>query len=777
MSRNLFAAFWLFLILCCPNSIAWADSMNFGPAAALVRAKVESGEVPGAVLRIEHQGRVAVREAYGKAALRPVARPLSQNSIFDLASLTKPVATSTAIMMLLESGKIQLDAPVARYLAAFGAPSDKAGITIRHLLTHTSGLAAGGAYSGKTRTTPQIGAEIAASPLKSAPGERFLYSDFSFLTLGAVVEAVSGQPLDQFCQERIFAPLKMKDTFFRRVGAPIEADTLERVAATTSRDDTPETRALVHDPTARALGGVAGNAGLFSTADDLARFGRMILNGGELDGQRLLQPKTVRMWLAPQSPALPGARTLGWDMGSPYSIRGALWADSFGHTGFTGTSMWIDPASQTFIVLLTNAVHAQPSASVVALRRAVSNAVAASLAPPSSPQKPISPPLAVQTGLDVLAGENFKRLEGRKIGVVCNHTAIDRQGRHLVDLLAANPRINIVALFSPEHGIRGDVDVIVSDSKDPKTGLKIFSLYDYRAPKEQRYRPTPAMLRGIDTLVFDIQDIGARYYTYISTLGYLLEEAKRHNIRVVVLDRPNPLGGNLVEGPNLSPQLESFASYHTMPITHGMTIGELAQLFNAERKIGAELEVVRLSGWQRDQFFDATGLPWVNPSPNIRNVRQAWLYAGVGFLETLPLSVGRGTDTPFEIVGAPWLEAAEVAADLNARGLPGVTFVPTRFKPTSSIYSGLDCAGVQIFMWDRVASRPAHLGIHLIDAIRRRHPDRLTREVLLRTQDRIGNEASITMLERGEAPQSIIASWQTDVEEWKKRRAPFLLYR
>ncbi len=765
MFRNLLSVFWLFLVLCAPNSLAWADLPDFGPAAALVRAKVESGEVPGAVLLIEHQGRVAVREAYGRAALRPQPRALSANSIFDLASLTKPVATSTAIMMLVESGKIELDAPVSRYLTPFGQP-DKAGITIRHLLTHTSGLAAGGAYAGKTRTTPQIVAEIAATTLKSPPGESFLYSDFSFLTLGAVVEAVAGQPLDQFCRERIFEPLGMKDTFFRRVGAPLEPQILARVAATTSRDDTPENRALVHDPTARALGGVAGNAGLFSTADDLARFGRMILGGGELDGRRLLKSENVRTWLAPQSPALRGERTLGWDMASPYSIRGALSALSFGHTGFTGTSMWIDPASKTFIILLTNAVHAQPSGSVVALRRAVSNAVAASL----------TAPVTVQTGLDVLVNENFKRLEGRKIGVVCNHTAIDRQGRHLVDLLAANPRINIVALFSPEHGIRGEVDAIVSDSKDPKTGLKIFSLYDYRLPKAQRYRPTPAMLAGIDTLVFDIQDIGARYYTYISTLGYLLEEGKRHNIRVVVLDRPNPLGGNLVEGPILDAKLESFAGYHTMPITHGLTTGELARLFNAERKIGAEVEVVRLGGWKRDLLFDATGLPWINPSPNMRSVRQAWLYAGVGFLETLPLSVGRGTDTPFEIIGAPWLDGAAIAADLNARRLPGVTFVPTRFKPSSSIYSGLDCGGVQIFLWDRATSRPSEMGIHLLDAIRRRHGDHLPREVLMRSADRIGNEAIISMLERGAAPQTIIASWQTDVAEWRKRRAPFLLY-
>ncbi len=356
---------------------------DFSPAAALVRAEVENGKVPGAVpgavLLIGHQGQIALREAFGNAGLRPQTRPMSADTIFDLASLTKPVATSTAAMILLQEGRIQLDAPVAFYLPAFRR-YDKANITIRNLLTHTAGFPAGGAYAGKIRALSQIVSEIAATKPKSAPGTQFLYSDFSFITLGAVVEAVSGQKLDAFCQNRIFAPLGMNHTFFRRNEAEIAPELLQRIAATTAGDDTPATRGKVHDPTSRALGGVAGHAGLFSTADDLARFCQMILGGGELDGARILRPETVKMWTAPQSPAVPGERTLGWDMNSAYSIRRELSAQSFGHTGFTGTSIWIDPASQTFIILLSNAVHAQPAASVIALRRAVSSAVAASLA-------------------------------------------------------------------------------------------------------------------------------------------------------------------------------------------------------------------------------------------------------------------------------------------------------------------------------------------------------------------------------------------------------------
>ncbi len=752
---------------------AEAAPPNFTRVDELVREAVEKNDVPGAVVLVGYQGEVVLRRAYGNAGLRPQERAMTAETIFDLASLTKPIATSTAAMMLLEEGKIELDTPVSKYLPVFNT-GEKAKITVRHLLTHTAGFVAGGAYAGKTRTTAQMLDDIVASNPKSAPGEKFLYSDFSFITLGALVEAVSGQTLDRFCQERIFRPLGMNDTFFRRNEAVLAPVVLSRVAATTAEDDTPATRALVHDPTARAMGGVAGHAGLFSTANDVARFSRMVLNGGQLEGRRILKPETVRMWLALQTPGLPAERTLGWDMASPYSIRGALSSASFGHTGFTGTSLWIDPTSQTFIVLLTNAVHAKPSSSptVIRLRRAVSNAVASAIAPATS----VAANVPVRTGLEVLVAEDFKRLEGKKIGVVCNHTAIDRNYRHLVDLMVEK-KLNIVALFGPEHSIRGDVDEGVSGSSiDAKTGLKIYSLYDYKVPKETRFRPTAEMLEGIDTLVFDIQDIGSRYYTYITTLGYVMEEAAKHKIKVIVLDRPNPIGGLLVEGPDLDLKFSALAAYHNMPISHGMTVGELALLFNAERKIGADVEVVKMTGWTRDMLFDQTNLPWVNPSPNIRSARQAWLYAGVGFLEVLPISVGRGTDTPFELIGAPWLDATAVAADLNARKLPGVSFVPTRFKPTTREFKGIECYGIQIFLWNRAACRPAELGVEIADAMVRRHPDRLTLKALSATRGMIGNEETAKMLTRGATPAAIIASWRADVEAWKRRRAPFLLY-
>lgn len=768
-----------------PLSTKTASELNILPerlavADALVSEAVEKKGVPGAVLLVGRNGAVAFRKAYGFAGLRPEKRAMEENTVFDVASLTKTFV-ATAVMRLIEEGKIELDAPVGRYLPAFDrAGGDRARITIRHLMTHSAGLPAGGAYAGKTRTTAQIIEEIATSPQKSPPGTQFLYSDFSFITLGAVIEAVSGQSLDVYCRQTIFEPLGMSETSFRPQG-----ELAVRVAATTPGNDTPESRGKVHDPTSAALNGVAGSAGIFSTADDLARFCQMLLNGGEYAGRRILKPQTVALFTSKQSPVTGSARALGFDLDSPYAIRGALPPGSFGHTGFTGTSLWVDPITQTFVVLMTNAVHANPPiGAVTPLRRAVSSVVVASLADwPTGPgrlaatlPKSLEDYMQVQTGLEVLEAENFKRLEGRKVGILCNHTAVNRRGRHLVDMMFANKNIQIVALFSPEHGIRGALDESVKNSVDEKTGLKVYSLYDTALPKEQRYRPTAEMLQGIDTLVFDIQDIGSRYYTYISTLGYLLEAAAPQKIKVMVLDRPNPLGGLSVEGPLLDTQFASFIGYHTMPISHGMTIGELALMFNAERKIGADIEVVKMPNWNRRMLFDQTGLPWVNPSPNIRNVREAALYPGVGFLEIMPISVGRGTDAPFEVIGAPWIDGVALADNLNARRLPGVSFTPTRFTPVSSKHKGVECGGVQIMLWDRRLCRPSELGIHLADALARLFPEQMDAKTLGLMQTMIGNASIPAALAKGTPPEEIIASWSKDVDAWLTRRKPFLLY-
>ncbi|MDX1932193.1 MAG: DUF1343 domain-containing protein [Capsulimonadales bacterium] len=748
------------------------DPVPLAAADREVAEAVHGSGVPGAVLLVARDGATVLRKAYGSAVLRPTVVSMTPETVFDLASLTKVVATATAVAILTESGKIVLDEPVATYLPPFAnAEGDRPKATVRHLLTHTAGVPAGGAYAGKTVPLAEVVENIVRSRQIAPPGQRYLYSDYSAIALQAIVEAVSGKPFDVFCRERIFEPLGMGATGFRPV-----ATVAARCAATHSGNE--DTRGLVHDPTARALGGVSGNAGLFSTADDLARFCQMMLNGGEYGGVRILRPETVRRFTARQTDLADGQRSPGWDLDSPYSVRTGFPPGSYGHTGFTGTSVWIDPRTKTFVLLLTNAVHSPNNrGEAIRLRRTVHLRIVSALpfGPPSTGKRGGGRP--VLTGLEVLEAESFRRLERRRLGIVCNHTAVDRLGRHLVDRLYESERGKIVALFAPEHGIRGEVDASNRDAVDTKTGVPVYSLYNLELPREQRYRPTAEQLAGIDTLVFDIQDIGARFYTYIATLGYCLEEAAKHGIRVMVLDRPNPLGGHSVEGPLLEERLVGgFTTYHTLPVTHGMTVGELARMFVAEKRLSVALDIVPAEGWRRGTEFEQCELPWINPSPNIRNIRQVRLYPGVGMLETLPISVGRGTDTPFEVLGAPSIDPLALAEELNARRLPGLTFTPVRFVPTGSVHKGTLCGGVQIGLADRTNFRPVAFGIHLAAALVRVAPETFRAETLDRMRTMVGTVAVPAALAAGAAPERIIASWRTDVESWNRRRAPFLLY-
>jgi uncharacterized protein YbbC (DUF1343 family) len=389
------------------------------------------------------------------------------------------------------------------------------------------------------------------------------------------------------------------------------------------------------------------------------------------------------------------------------------------------------------------------------------------LSPSVAPSQPPAPAAPVLPGIDVLIQENFARLKGRKVGLVTNHTGQDRQGRSTIDVLHQAPGVTLAALFSPEHGIRGTLDEKVGDGKDDKTGLPIWSLYG------SRRRPTPDTLRGIDTLVYDIQDIGCRFYTYSTTLGYILEEAAKHKIKVVVLDRPNPLGGALIEGPVRDADAESFVAYHTVPLRHGLTVGEMALLFNRERKIGADVDVVRMTGWKRSMLLDRTGLTWVNPSPNMRSLAAALLYPGIGILETTNISIGRGTERPFEWIGAPWLDGVKLAAALADERLPGVRFVPVKLTPAASVHKGKLCGGVHIVIDDWARFRPVHTVLAVAATLRRLYPaewktDRLN--VLL------CRRATWQGIEQGADWRELEKDWQTDLERFAQRRRPHLLY-
>lgn len=567
-------------------------------------------------------------------------------------------------------------------------------------------------------------------------------------------------------------------------------------------------RGLVHDPTAYRMGGVAGHAGLFSTGDDLARYCQMILNGGALDGKRIMSAQTVARMTAPNVVSEDGAtRGLGWEINTSFGAnRGELFPlGSFGHTGFTGTGLWIDPISQTFVVFLSNRVHPDGKGDVGPLRARVSTIVAsaitdlapekfreaeaaywAQIAPQiervkqnletarrsvASSEEPATNAL-VLNGIDVLEKTGFKQLQGMRVGLVTNHTGRNRAGKQTIDILKEAPNIKLTALFSPEHGIRGQLDDKVSDSIDEKTGLPIYSLYG------ERRRPDPGHLKDLDALVFDIQDIGTRFYTYISTLRNVMEEAAKAKLPVFVLDRVNPINGIDVEGAvadesAANDERISFISAHTIPVRHGMTVGEIARMFNAERKIGADARIIKMENWSRAMWFDQVNQTWVNPSPNMRSLTEATLYGGIGLLEFTNLSVGRGTDTPFEVIGAPWLDGLKLAGYLNSRNLRGVRFVPIRYKPRASVFKDEECGGVNIIVTDRAVFKSVRTGIEIAVALRKLFP---TDWKIERYDRLLVNQAVFDMLKLAEPPEEIESSWQTGLEDFKRRRARYLLY-
>ena len=496
-------------------------------------------------------------------------------------------------------------------------------------------------------------------------------------------------------------------------------------------------------------------------------------------------------------------RGLGWDINTSFSSnRGELFPlGSFGHTGFTGTSVWIDPVSQTFVVFMSNRVHPDGKGDVTPLRAKVATVAAsaiedtpiekykqaeaeynaavvaqiprfkANLESATRTNSAIRNPQSaiVMNGIDVLEKNNFKELQGKRIGLVTNHTGRNFAGKPTIDVLFEAKNVKLVALFAPEHGIRGELDVAkIDDSKDEKTGLPVYSLYG------ETRRPKPEQLKDIDVIVYDIQDIGARFYTYTATLRNVMEEASKLVKPIYVLDRPNPINGVDVEGSLAEEDKLSFIAAHTIPVRYGLTIGELGQMMNAERKIGADLRVIKMENWSRAMWFDNTGQTWINPSPNMRSLNEATLYPGIGLLETTNVSVGRGTDTPFEVVGAPWIDGQKLASSLNARNLKGVRFVPVRFKPSASVFKDEQLGGINIIVTDRNAFESVRTGLEIATALRRLYPtdwqvDRYARLLV--------NGQILEMVKRGDDAETIERAWSKSVEDFAKRRAPYLLYK
>jgi uncharacterized protein YbbC (DUF1343 family)/CubicO group peptidase (beta-lactamase class C family) len=681
-------------------------------------------------------------------------------------------------MLLIERGKVRLEDPVNRYIP--NLHPDAAEITVLHLLTHTSGLRPGipgsPSWQGWEHAIELACREKPTNP----PGTIFRYSDINFILLGEVVQQASGKKLQDFVRSEIHGPLKMTDT---RYLPP--TNNLSRIAPT-EQSELGILRGVVHDPTARKMGGVAGHAGLFTTASDLARYARMLLNLGELDGVRIFKPETVKLMTSVQSPAaVESRRGLGWDIDSGYSRpRGKLFPlGSYGHTGWSGPGIWIDPFSKAFWMLLSNRVHPDGKGNILPLQLTLGTYAATAIdgfdfgnvagalpqrtttATPAADDGTNTRPGKVLNGIDVLIKQKFAPLRNLRIGLISNHTGIDRDRNPTIDILKGAEGVQLKALFSPEHGIRGQLDEKVGDSVDEKTGLPIYSLYG------ERRAPTPEQLKDLDALVFDIQDIGCRFYTYPSTMGNCMEAAGKAKLKFFVLDRVNPIGGRIVEGP-IHTGAPSFVAFHSTPLRHGMTVGELARMFNEERGWKTDLTVIPLEGWTRGMWFDETGLPWINPSPNMRSLTEATLYPGVGLHESA-LSVGRGTGTPFEVIGAPYIDDLKLAAELNRFGLAGVRFVPIRYTPTASTFKDKPCGGVSIVLTDREKLQAVDVGLAIGLAVQKLYPQDFA---LQKVQPLLQHTNTIQAFKAGKPISQIKAAWENELTDFKRRRQKYLLY-
>ena len=785
------------LLLASAAPLNAAEEPAFRQIDRIVEGGIAAKKFPGAVVIAGHNGHIVFQKAYGNRTLTPQPEAMTEDTIFDVASLTKVLATAPAVMQLYQQGRFRLNDPVAQYLPEFAA-NGKQDITIRQLLTHYSGLPAdlslADPWEGKQEGFRRA---FNSTPI-AAPGAQFRYSDINFITLGALVEKISGLTLDQYQQRYLAQPLGVQMRFLP------PASWRDRIAPT-QYDHGVLLRGVVHDPTARRMGGVAGDAGLFSTAGDIAIYAQNLLDA--LAGRPShfpLQQITLEKMTTPGQPATGTAlRGLGWDIESPFSSnRGELFpVGSFGHTGFTGTSIWMDPGTNTYVIFLSNAVYPNGPTGINAIRGAVANVVAAwvklqldtgdlaahltgyneSIAGDRRWQERNG---EVDNGIDVLEKNDFAPLAALaarhgstlRLGLLTNQTGLDAQGRRTIDILANDakasiPGLQLKLLFSPEHGIAGALDREgIRDSTDSSTGLPVVSLYGTAAQR----RPALETLRGLDAVLVDIADAGVRFYTYETVLRYFLEAAGKTGTEIVVLDRVNPIGGSMVQGPVSDPDKDSYVVVAPVPVRHGMTMGELARYLNGEFKLHAPLTVVAMTGWQRGDWFDSTGLTWTNPSPNLRSLRQAILYPALGLIETTNLSVGRGTDTPFEYVGAPWIDGRALAHTLNARFLPGVRFVPVAFTPRAPYpYADQLCYGVEPIVTNRNVVDSPELGLEIATAVHKLAGDKFQLDNI---DTLLASRSVLEALQAGRDPQRIAEDWQQQLQDFEARRKPYLLY-
>ena len=722
---------------------------------------VEEGAFPGGVVAVGYRGALVHLHPFGHYSYDEESPSVEVDTIYDLASLTKVVATTTMAMILVDEGRLDLDEKVQDYLPLFQGPG-KENVTVRQLLTHRSGINWWAPLYEDAEGPEEYLERIQAMELVYEPGTEYMYSDLGMILLGEILERVSGQPLEVFVQERVFEPLAMNDTLY----VPSH-DLLPRIPPT--EFDAWRGRLIrgeVHDENAFALGGIAPHAGLFSTAGDLARFCQMLLNGGVLEHHRIVSRETVELFTR-RAGLDDSMRALGWDTKSQEkSSAGRYFSPrSFGHTGFTGTSIWIDPERDLFVVLLTNRVHPTRENQLIReARPAVADAAVLALVDDG----------IVRVGLDrVAAGEDLG-LGGKRLGLVVHAASVTYDGRHAVDVLR-EANLDVVRVFTPEHGLRGQAAAgeIVASGSDPESGLPVISLYgDHR-------KPTAEDLEGLDALVFDLQGGGVRFYTYVSTMVLTLEAAAEAGLEFVVLDRPNPLGGDRIEGPVSAPRDVVPASFVNMapgPMVHGLTLGEMARFVNRGLKKPAHLTVVTMEGWERWMTWVDTGRPWVSPSPNIRSPEAAIAYPGVCLLEASNVSAGRGTDHPFLYFGAPWIRASEMQVSA-----PGFVLEPATFTPTASPaapepkFLEQECFGMRVWVTDPGSAQSYRLGVELLVALRELEEFEWKQEGAALTR-LVGTPRLLDQLRRGLTAGQIVETDAAAHDAWRRDRASSLLY-
>lgn len=675
--------------------------MNEKVIASLERAVSESG-APGAVLLVGDRNETHLHVATGLRLRTPRIEPARTDTLYDIASLTKVVATATCVMMLRDEGHFRLEDSIADFVPI---PAFK-DMSIISLLTHTSGLTAVEPYYEWASSLDEMLLRYAHEGIKDPPGVIHRYSDVGYMLLGKLVELVAGDSLKRFCTDRIFRPLGMRRTAFKppRRWAGNCAGT---------EDSAWRGRVMigqVHDENAYAVGGVSGHAGLFSTSADLARFARALLNG-ELVKQSTLEEMT-RLATVPLYPW----QGLGWEM-DPWASKKKGFLPSrcaFGHTGWTGTSMWLDGDTGFFTILLSNTCH--PSREKMEsewLRRTVHRAIASEF---------YSTATNSHSGLDRLVRENFAPIEGKRIAVLTNSAAVDQLGRPILDVIAMAQEVTVAMIYSPEHGFRIDAE---AGQKVASEGgaVPIVSLYG------SRKAPLPDELGEIELFVVDLQDVGSRYYTYMATMRRCLVACARARVPVLILDRLNPIGGVALEGP-IATDTSHDVSYAAIPVRHGMTPGELAEYFVADDAslLSLDLTINRLDNWQPPHLFNECSLPWVAPSPNIPTPETALLYVGMCLFEGVNLNEGRGSDTPFAVIGAPWLDAQSIIDSIEEGDYEGCELEATVYTPlsipgkaTHPEYEDEECSGIRIHVRHPKSVRAFTLAVALLKAIRSHH--------------------------------------------------------